>query len=136
MNLDQLVLIFFMQSCLFFAAMPATAGHDQEIKKRHPYVVLETDTIDIGVVKTGSQVRPSVKLVNAGAHDLLIAKVRSSCGLMIPTWPVDPVSQGGEAVIQLRYDTSRPGPFVRHVMIHTNAWQKTLIITIMGEVSP
>lgn len=109
---------------------------DDEIRTKYPYALLDTDTIDLGKVKAGQQLRPSFSISNTGAHDLLIAKVRSSCGLMIPTWPVEPIKPGKAATIHFRYDSNRLGPFVRHVVIHTNAWQKTLIVTVKGEITP
>ncbi len=67
---------------------------------------------------------------------MYISKVRSSCGLMIPTWPEGAIEQNDTVNIRYRYDTSRMGPFIRKIIIHTNAWEKDLVITVKGEVIP
>jgi len=121
---------------LTFLSLPLHADDDQEIKSQFPYAVLKSQAIDMGLLEYGSRATGVIKLGNAGAKDLIIAKVRSSCGLMIPTWPGQPIGKDQEVDIHFRYDTSRLGPFERKVIIHTNAWQKTIVITIRGEVVP
>ncbi len=112
------------------------ADNDEGIKKHHPYAVPESDVIDLGTLKAGSRAAGEIKLSNRGEKEMLIAKVRSSCGLMIPTWPREPVSRNEEVTIRFRYDTKRLGPFERNVVIHTNAYQKTLVVKVIGEVIP
>ncbi len=130
------ILVMFLTGIFVQVALAQSEESFETVRKQFPFAVLESDTIDLGKLGYGQQIRPSIRIRNEGEHDMLIAKVRSSCGLMIPTWPVEPVAHGDEAVIQLRYDTSRLGPFVRYVVIHTNAWQKTLTVTVMGEITP
>lgn len=65
---------------------------------------------------------------------MIVARVRSSCGLLITSWPASPLKTGEQATISFRYDTSRPGPFRRNIIVHTNAWQGTLVIPVKGEV--
>ncbi len=113
-----------------------SAANSEEIKKNHPYAVLESGMIDMGVLETGSRATGEIQLSNKGEKDMMIAKVRSSCGLMIPTWPGEPISHNEEVTIRFRYDTKRLGPFERNVVIHTNAWQKTLVVKVKGEVVP
>lgn len=114
----------------------AVFAYDTGIKSSFPYAVLNTDTLDMGLIKQGSRATGQIEIINKGKPDLLIAKVRSSCGLMIPTWPAEPVATGEEVIINFRYNTNRIGPFKRNIIIHTNAWQKTLIVYVHGEVIP
>lgn len=107
-----------------------------EIKSNYPYASLAEEEIDMGIMQTGSNGDGYITLTNLGVPDLLIARVRSSCGLIIPTWPETPVNQGDTVNIRFRYNTSRLGPFERKVIIHTNAWQKNLSVTVTGEVIP
>lgn len=107
-----------------------------DVRAEYPYAVVESRLIDMGSLEYGSRATGEIKLSNAGEQDLTIAKVRSSCGLMIPTWPGEPIGKDEEVDIRFSYDTSRLGPFERKVIIHTNAWQKTIVVTIRGEVVP
>jgi len=107
---------------------------DESIRARFPYAVLHSDSIDFGTVERGAVISGRLQVTNEGAYDLLIVKVRSSCGLLIQTWPSAPVRPGEKAVINFRYDSSIPGPFERLITIHTNAWQKNLVVSVKGEV--
>ncbi len=110
---------------------------DKDIKASYPYaILLSNDTINMGTIEAGSRATGQIRLRNEGTPDLLIAKVRSSCGLMIPTWPTDAIKTGEEATINFRYNTNRIGPFTRNIIIHTNSYQKTLIIPVYGEIIP
>lgn len=128
-------IIFIVIIVLFSAGRFAEA--DSESARTHfPYAVITPDTIDIGHVVTGAVISGSIRITNEGAYDLVIAKARSSCGLMIQTWPAAPVKPGDSVVINFRFDHSRPGPVNRLITIHTNAWQKNLVVPVRGEVVP
>lgn len=116
-----------------FGAWPGGKGVD-EIMMTLPYAVPEKEVIDLGLIKQGSRSSGEIRILNKGVKDFVIARVRSSCGLMIPTWPDGAVGHNEEAVVRFRYDSSRPGPFERKVVIHTNAYQRTLVVTVKGEV--
>ncbi len=110
---------------------------DKDIKASYPYaILLSNDTINMGTIEAGSRAAGEIRLRNEGTPDLLIAKVRSSCGLMIPSWPTDAIKTGEEVTIIFRYNTNRIGPFTRNIIIHTNSYQKTLIIPVYGEIIP
>lgn len=88
----------------------------------------------MGRLEPGSTGSASFTITNAGKHDLQVARVRSSCGLLVTTWPTQPIKPGEHGIINFRYDTSRPGPFKRNIVIHTNAWQKNIVVQVHGEV--
>lgn len=118
--------------------LSASPGQDEKevIRSRFPYAELETTEVDMGQLVEGNRARGEVHFTNEGAKDLLIGRVRSSCGLLIATWPTEPIRQGERATIRFSYDTSRLGPFERRMIIHTNAYQKTLVVPVTGEVLP
>jgi hypothetical protein len=128
-------LLFFLASLIFFPAYGFSAG-DEVARQTYPYVVVEPDRFDFGQLTTGQPITGKIELSNEGAYDLVIAKARSSCGLMIQTWPSAPVAPGDKVSISFRFDTNRTGPFFRLITIHTNAWQKNLVIEVKGEVMP
>lgn len=126
---------FFLASFFVLPAYGFFAG-DEDPRTRYPYVVVEPEGFEFGRVTTGQPIAGKIELSNEGAYDLLIAKARSSCGLMIQTWPSAPVKPGGKVVISFRFDSNRTGPFKRLITIHTNAWQKNLVLEVKGEVMP
>lgn len=107
-----------------------------EVRNSYPYALLSADSLDLGRLQAGGHGQGSVTITNGGRYDLVISRVRSSCGLLITTWPSQPLKTGEQGTITFRYDTARPGPFVRNIVIHTNAWQKNLVIPVKGEVLP
>lgn len=116
--------------------MAMTGPADEQIKENHPFAVVHPLSFDFGQTEVGQPITGRIEITNQGAYDLLITKARSSCGLLIQTWPTDPVSPGEQVVMTFRYVSSSPGPFERLITIHTNAWQKNIIVGVRGEVVP
>jgi hypothetical protein len=133
-----LCLLISFQALLFALSNIALASDTDEaaLKRSYPWAVIEKDTFDLGTIKQGSTARNHITIRNEGRHDLIVAGVRSSCGLMIPNWPADPVGRNEEVVINFRYNASRLGAFERKIILHTNAYQKTIVVTVFGEVIP
>jgi hypothetical protein len=136
------LLFRFMAACLLLAGAPILLrgetpdNEPPEARTLFPYAVLEQTEVDFGIVTEGSPIQGTIRITNEGEVELLVVKVRGSCGLMIGSWPAEPVGQGEQLQISFRYDSSRPGPFERLVTIHTNAWQKDLVVKVRGEVLP
>lgn len=128
--------IFSMLALGLFSPGMAHDRNETGIKSGYPYATLAAEEIDMGKLPKGSSNDGFIFLTNQGEPDLLIARIRSSCGLVIPSWPDAPISQGDTVRIRFRYNTNRLGPFERKITIHTNAWQKNLFVTVKGEVIP
>lgn len=107
-----------------------------EARTRYPYAVLSQKEITFDQLRQGSVIAGKIVIKNEGAAELVIAQVRSSCGLMIQSWPTAPVQPGEEISLHFRYDSQRLGAFERFITIHTNAWQKDIVVKIKGEVIP
>lgn len=125
-------LLFFLVGFCFLTQL--RAAEPPEARNNFPYAVLSADSIHLGRLLPGSQGQGSLSITNGGRHDLIISRVRSSCGLLITTWPTEPLKPGERGSITFRYDTARPGPFERNIVVHTNAWQKNLLVPVTGEV--
>lgn len=74
--------------------------------------------------------------VNKGTEDLVLSKVRASCGCTTPDWTKTPVAPGDSGVVNATYNaTGRPGAFTKTITVTTqNAGEHRL--TIKGEVIP
>ncbi len=131
MNLKKvgiLLVLLFVFSCVL-------AGENSQVVN-YPVLRVESDSIDLGKLVAGERASGEITLYNEGGKDLLIGRVRSSCGLMIPAWPGEAIAPGEEATIRFRYNTSRQGPFVRNIIIHTNGHPKTKVVQVTGHVIP
>ncbi len=95
----------------------------------------ETDVIDYGNIKLGSERVRHFAFTNTGSEPLIIKSAQGSCGCTVPTYPKEPIMPGQKASIDVNYDTNRPGPFTKTVTLTTNAeGQETKILTIKGTV--
>ncbi|TVR42487.1 MAG: DUF1573 domain-containing protein [Bacteroidia bacterium] len=130
------ILIFILISGLSLFSAEKQREDQSFWRYSQPYIVIDQAVKDMGIMEQGARGNGEIRLRNDGAREFLIGSVRSACGLMIPSWPPEPVAPGEEVILRFRYDTSRLGPFERKVVIHTNAYQKTVVITVKGEVIP
>lgn len=127
---------FFLLISMLAAHALAASDDNESLKTQYPWAVIRSDTIQLGAVTAGTRIRSHLVLRNEGWYDLIIAGVRGSCGLMIPNWPAEPVHTNEEAIINFTFNASRLGPFERKITLHTNAYQKTIVVTVLGEVLP
>lgn len=108
----------------------------ETVKKTGPQMAFETETVDYGKVKQGSDPFRVFKFKNEGTEPLVITGARGSCGCTVPTYPQEPIQPGKTAEIKVRYDTQRIGGFTKTVTITTNeaGESATHILTIKGDV--
>ncbi|MBO5798725.1 MAG: DUF1573 domain-containing protein [Paludibacteraceae bacterium] len=72
---------------------------------------------------------------NTGKADLVLNKVRASCGCTTPQWTKTPVAPGDTGIVTVTYNASgRPGPFTKTITVTSNAGDQRL--SIKGEVIP
>ena len=72
---------------------------------------------------------------NTGGADLVLQKVKASCGCTTPEWTKTPVAPGETGTVIATYNASgRPGAFTKTITVTSNAGDKRL--TIKGEVIP
>ena len=75
------------------------------------------------------------KFKNTGDADLILQKVRASCGCTTPNWTKTPVKPGETGTIDVTYNASgRPGAFTKTITVTSNAGEKRL--SIKGDVIP
>ena len=73
---------------------------------------------------------------NTGSEDLILQKVRASCGCTTPSWSQKPVAPGDTGYIKVTYNASgRPGSFTKTITVTSNAGADQRL-KIKGEVIP
>jgi hypothetical protein len=90
--------------------------------------------VDMGKVDQGAVCGTTIRLKNESEQVLKIVNVRGSCGLTAPSWPRQPLLPGQEAVIQVRYDSSRLGNIDRNLTINANTSTSVTILKVTGEI--
>ena len=99
-----------------------------------PKIKFETETIDYGTIEKGSDGIREFKFSNVGKDPLILSNVQSSCGCVAVDWPKEPIKQGASAIIKVKYDTNRIGPFSKTVTVTSNAEEPSKILKIKGVV--
>ena len=122
---------------LLFAAIASLTVFSQQPKSEpHPVIFVESNTIDYGIVKKGSDGLRKIKVYNKGTAPLIIANCNPSCGCTVPECPKEPILPGKFAVISVNYTKmSDLGLFTKSFSIISNdPNQPGVTITIKGEV--
>lgn len=115
---------------LFFAALSfAAASIAQEISFKETAHDFGTFPEEKGKVSCVFSFK------NTGKADLVLNKVRASCGCTTPQWTKTPIAPGDTGQITVTYNASgRPGPFTKTITVNSNAGDQRL--SIKGEVTP
>lgn len=97
---------------------------------------VENETIDYGTINQGANGAREFVITNNGTQPLIITNAIGSCGCTVPTFPKEPILPGKTAVIGVKYDTNRVGPFQKTVTVTSNATSgSSKILTIKGTVN-
>lgn len=99
-------------------------------------ITFESDVVDYGEVEYGSDGIRKFNFTNTGDDVLIIARVYSTCGCTIPKKPEDPIKPGESGVIEVKYDTKRPGPIRKTITVYSNASEVPYTLKIKGSVLP
>lgn len=94
----------------------------------------ETETIDYGEIKKGSDGVRTFQFKNIGTAPLVIENVYSSCGCTVPSWTKTAISPGESGEIKVKYDTSIVGPIRKTLTIYSNAEEPIKAVKIKGKV--
>lgn len=97
----------------------------------------ENEVMDYGTIAHKADGSREFVFTNNGNQPLIIANAQGSCGCTVPTWPREPIAPGAKAVIGVKYDTNRPGPFTKTITLTSNSTTTpSKVLTIKGNVLP
>jgi hypothetical protein len=89
---------------------------------------------DFGNIKQGVPVSTDFVFKNTGTAPLILTNVQASCGCTVPTWPREPIAQGGTTKITVTYNAANIGNFSKTITVTHNGATATDILTIKGVV--
>ena len=99
-----------------------------------PVMTFESTVVDYGTIEQNSDPLRVFHFSNTGTEPLIIKHAKGSCGCTVPSYPKEPILPGEAAVIEVRYDTKRIGPFTKSVTLTTNEANDTHKLQIKGKV--
>jgi Protein of unknown function (DUF1573) len=126
----------FVLMALFGTAAFAQAPDKTAVDPNAAEISFDKEIHDFGTIEYGGDGVYDFKFTNTGKSPLIISNARGSCGCTVPRWPKEPIGKGESSVINVKYDTKRPGPFTKTVTIASNASTPSKVITIKGNVKP
>ncbi len=135
--------IKFGLAVIFLSLFTFTMQAGEVLTESNYILVFDGDTLllsdnqqdlSLGIVEQGAVCGTQLEIQNKSDKVLFVANVRGSCGLSIPAWPRKPLAPGEKAIIQLRYDSNRPGIINRNLTIHANTRSSSTILRVRGEV--
>jgi len=95
------------------------------------------EVYNFGSVPQGTKVTHQFRFKNTGDNELLLTRVKPSCGCTTPTYSKDPVAAGTEGYIDVAFDTKgKKGRQVKTVTVTANMdGQTQKVLRIEGEVT-
>lgn len=118
----------------YFTASAQDAKTETAADPNAAEISFEKEVHDFGTLEFGGDGNYDFKFTNTGKSPLIISSAQGSCGCTVPKWPKEPIKKGESSVINVHYDTKRPGPFTKTVTINSNAKTPVKVVTIKGTV--
>ncbi|MFT4761718.1 MAG: hypothetical protein ACI9XO_004444 [Paraglaciecola sp.] len=107
-----------------------------ETQTTGPTMTFQSTEIDYGTIEQHADPLRVFHFSNTGTEPLVIKHAKGSCGCTVPSYPKEPILPGEAAVIEVRYDTKRIGPFTKSITLTTNESSETHKLRIKGKVEP
>lgn len=118
---------------LFLALFSWSTASSQESlfdgKLRFKELAFSFDSIDFR-----GKARHDFWFTNTGSDTLSIRDVTAECGCTKPEWPKMPLKPGASAIVGVKYDTSREGPFNKSVKVYFHGLAEPVELYVNGVV--
>lgn len=93
--------------------------------KKRAKIKFDNKTHDYGFVMQGDTVTHEFQFTNIGNDDLVITRVKASCGCTTPLYPKEPIPPGGDGKISVVFKTAgKLGRQVPNISVYTNYKRK------------
>jgi len=113
---------------------PNTASGDGDFEEL-PVFQFEKEEHNFGKIVQGVKVSYSFKYTNTGNSDLLITKVKATCGCTNLNYPKKPIPPGEKGVIKVTFNSSgRKGFQNKYITLIANTQPNTKVLKIQAQV--
>lgn len=123
-SLVSLIIIFIMASCT------------QVVVNNDASIEFKSSEHNYGKIDLDGNGMYAFEFSNPGETPLIIHNVTTSCGCTVPEWPKKPVKPGETAKLNVNYDTSKPGVFMKTITVFFNGVDSPVLLRVRGEVKP
>ncbi len=103
-----------------------------------PVMTFEKTMFDFGTIKEGEKVQFDYKFTNTGKTDLLISRIKGSCGCTVPSnWKKEPIKPGETSSFHVVFNSrNKPNNQHKSVSITCNTAKKREVVGFKGKVIP
>ncbi|NQY30244.1 MAG: DUF1573 domain-containing protein [Flavobacteriaceae bacterium] len=119
-------------TCLFICTI---AFSQETVNSTAGILEFQSETIDYGTVNKNTDGNRTFTFKNTGDSPIIITSVKGSCGCTVATKPNKPIMPNETAVIGVKYDTKRVGPFSKTITVVSNASEKSKVLRIKGSIT-
>jgi len=119
-------------SAAFFLAVP----QQEEAKVQGASIQFKTTEHNFGKIIQGEKVTTEFEFANTGDQDLVISKVRSTCGCTAALASADTIKPGEKGSIKVTFNSNgRRGKNTKKIKVHSNAVNLTKAeLTIISDI--
>lgn len=89
---------------------------------------------DFGKLKMGETGSHTFLLTNTGSNDLVLERVKPSCGCTLADYTKESIAPGSQGYVKVDFPAKKPGVFRKTVSVTSNTEPKVLVLNISGEV--
>ena len=110
-------------------------NQNEEMAKKSGQEIFFTETThDYGEIAIDSDGLYKFAFKNLNDEDIVVNKVRSTCGCTIPSWDKNPIGPGMTGEIQVKYNTALAGSFMKTIYVYSSASNSPVKLVIKGKV--
>ncbi|MEY4926653.1 MAG: hypothetical protein RI894_1089 [Bacteroidota bacterium] len=105
------------------AARPMAARQEAQVQSAYygAHYVFDTETINYGAIAKGSNGKRKFRFRNDGSEPLTISSIIPGCSCVTAEAPKEAIAPGKSGFIEVEYDTTQEGDFLKDFVISSNA---------------
>ena len=107
-------------------------GQNSNVTK--PEFKFVKELINYGKIEQNAKGNRVFHFTNIGKSPLIIKDIKTSCDCAVPKKPTRPIMPGEKGTIEVSYDTSKIGGFIKQITIFSNAKKSIKKLRIKGYV--
>lgn len=117
------------------SADEAKVAAKKELASKVPVMTFEEKEFNFGTIKQGEVVEYDFKYKNTGESDLIIVKMKGSCGCTVPSWDKQPIKPGESGTFHVRFNSKgKRNKQNKTVTITCNTATGKEVVYVKGEV--
>lgn len=104
-----------------FLASFTIVSFGQNSSTTKPQFKFVKELINYGKIEQNTNGNRVFQFTNTGKSPLIIKEIKTSCDCAVPKKPTRPIMPGEKATIEVSYDTTKLGGFIKQITIFSNA---------------